>query len=82
MSIILAPEDDNSGHTDGPKHENATSPMPATMLHTFRIAFDPQRGGGGIRPWPGVGKPVGVSDSMEVAMKYLIEGKGQKDREE
>jgi hypothetical protein len=83
-NTILAPEDDSSdfGHNHGPRNQNATRHNLATEVQKLRIAFNPHRVGFGILSWPGVSEPVRAADSVEVAMKYLIEGKGQKDREE
>ena len=86
-NTTLASEDDNPdfprGHKLSPAPRvNPTEAKSRTELQTFQFRFNSPTVGFEILPWPGVDPSARPKDSVAIAMKYLIEGKEHRNREE
>jgi hypothetical protein len=86
-NTTLAPEDDNSDFPRGaqfspPPRVNPTEAKSGTQVLTFRFGLNSQTAGFEILPWPGVDPSARPKDSVAIAMKYLIDGKERRSREE
>jgi hypothetical protein len=86
-SLLLVPEEDDSGPARGQSDEIAlqrgmSDAQRQSELRMFRISFDPQKVGFGILPWPGVDTTSVSRDSVAVAMKYLRDGVEEKNERE
>lgn len=79
----LAPEEDDfdfsRAHNFGlSKRDNVTAPKQPSETTKVLIAFNPRKIGFGILPWPGTDQSAPVSDTVAMAMQYLVEGTDHK----
>jgi hypothetical protein len=88
-NTTLAPEDDNSDFPRGaqlspPPRVNPAEAKSRTQVQTLRFGLNSQTAGFEILPWPGVDPSARPKDkdSVAIAMKYLIDGKERRSREE
>ena len=86
-SLLLAPEEDDSGPARGKSDEIAlqrgmSDAQRQSEFRKFRISFNPQKVGFGILAWPGVDGTSASRDSVAIAMKYLRDGVEQKNEGE
>jgi hypothetical protein len=82
-NMLLAPEEDDSDLARGQSVEIAlrrgvSDAQRQSEVQKFCLSFDPQKGGFGIRPWPGVEAASGSRDNVAIAMQYLRDGAEQK----
>jgi len=84
-NLTLAPEEDDSdfpgGHNVGPSPNDADNSKPRTELQRLRFQFNPHKVGFGLLPWPGVDPSGRSQDTVVIAMKYLMDGKSDRNRE-
>jgi hypothetical protein len=85
-NTTLAPEDDNSDFPRGaqfsPSPRANAEAKSRTQMQTFRFGLNSQTAGFEILPWPGVDPSARSKDSVAIAMRYLIDGKERRSREE
>src|ERR1700722_16227408 len=79
----LAPEEDDFDYSRRHnfslfKRDNATAPKPSSEAAKVLISFNPKKIGFGILPWPGTDQATQLSDTVAVAMQYLLEGTDNK----
>jgi hypothetical protein len=84
-NLTLAPEDDDSdsprGREVGPSPQDQGIDLNQwTEMQDLRVRFDPHKVGFGLLPWPGV--DPALKDNAAIAMKFLIDGKDHRNREE
>jgi len=75
----LAPEEDDFDVSRGrdfslSKRDHDTAPKLTSEAAKVLMSFNPQKVGFGILPWPGIDQSAPVSDTLAIAMQYLLEG--------
>jgi hypothetical protein len=83
-NLTLAPEDDDSAfprshNLESSPRGNANDSNHLSELQNVRLHFNPHKVGFGILPWPGVDQSRPAKEAVVVAMRYLIDGKDQRD---
>lgn len=87
MPLTLAPEDDDpqslvtNGLGSSPL-DHAREPKQLTELQSLQSRFNPRKIGFGILPWPGTEDLEQQEDTVALAIRYLMEGKDLRDKEE
>lgn len=79
----LAPEEDDFNVSRAhnfslSKPDAAVVPSPSSEAAKVLISFNPKKIGFGILPWPGTDKSAPLSDTVAIAMQYLLEGTDHK----
>lgn len=86
-NLTLAPEEDDPQSPI----TNSLGPSPlgiardanqATELQSIQGRFNPRKIGFGILPWPGTEESSEPQDTVALAIKYLMEGKDLRDKED
>jgi hypothetical protein len=81
-NVILAPEEDEPDFHRArnlAQRHNVTDAK--TQFVSVRSHFNPKKVGFGLLPWPGIEQPPPVSDTVAIALQYLLEGVDCSDKE-
>jgi hypothetical protein len=78
-NLTLAPEEDDFdfvlGRNSSPAKRAEPTPQKLTSeAGKLLISFNPRKVGFGILPWPGTDHSAPVSDTVAIAIQYLLEG--------
>jgi hypothetical protein len=81
-NLTLAPEEDDfdfsQGRNSSPANRAEPTPQKMSEAEEVLISFNPRKVGFGILPWPGTDHSAPVSDTVAIAIQYLLEGAGHK----